>query len=70
VAKPPPNGQMEVANTFPSHQSIFVGGRTIPMAIEGCSANSSGEKKKRNKKNKEGWLTHLFWPNGVYRIGI
>jgi hypothetical protein len=54
VAKPPPNGQMEVANTFPSHQSIFVGGRTIPMAIEGCSANSSGEKKKGTKRTNRG----------------
>jgi hypothetical protein len=45
MAKPPPNGQMEVANTSLGHHSIFVGSRTIPMAIEGCSANSNGENK-------------------------
>jgi hypothetical protein len=44
---------MEVANTSPGHLNIFVGGQTFPMAIEGCSANSNGEKNK-NKKNKEG----------------
>jgi hypothetical protein len=50
VAKPLPNGQMEVANTSVGHLSIFGGGRTIPMAIGGGSANSNGEKKKKRTK--------------------
>jgi hypothetical protein len=61
---------MEVANTSPSHLSIFGGGRTIPLTIEGGSANSNGEKKKKKKKNKEGLSSHPFWPNGVVSLWL
>jgi hypothetical protein len=41
---------MEVANTSLGHLSIFRGGQTIPMAIEGGSANSNSKKKKKKQR--------------------